>query len=148
MLSSLSPGRNVALNQTAQQSSRYRTSDVPYSYYARNAVDGVLPGGTKESARSTCTHTLGLPETQDLGWWTLTFSQAVDVTRFLIYNRGEERDKIINIKYYFINHLGFYDQFLIKPSFLFPMGVLYPYCSITFLESRSSSLPDNTVGTS
>ena len=126
----------MALKQTARQSSRYIPDGAPNSYYAENAVDGVLPGDTRESAQSTCTHTV--PDTQDLGWWTLTFSQAVDVTRFLIYNRGEERDKkIINIKYYFINHLGFYDQFLSKPSFLFPMGVLYPYCSIFSVHSWS-----------
>ncbi|KAK3800201.1 hypothetical protein RRG08_039268 [Elysia crispata] len=62
----ISGGRNVALKQTAQQSSRFIPDGVPNSYYAENAVDGVYP---------------------DPGWWTVTFSQAVDVTRFLIYNR-------------------------------------------------------------
>ncbi|KAK3795281.1 hypothetical protein RRG08_055843 [Elysia crispata] len=93
----ISGGRNVALNQTARQSSRYRPVDAPDSYYASNAVDGVLPGDTVESARSTCTHTLGLPDTQDPGWWTVTFSQAVDVTRFLIYNREPTITWMMNI---------------------------------------------------
>ncbi|KAK3763467.1 hypothetical protein RRG08_056935 [Elysia crispata] len=85
----ISGGRNVALNQAARQSSRYIPGGAPDSFNAENAVDGVLPGDTIQSTQSTCTHTLGLPDTQDPGWWTVTFSQAVDVTRFLIYNRDD-----------------------------------------------------------
>ncbi|KAK3716451.1 hypothetical protein RRG08_057374, partial [Elysia crispata] len=81
----ISGGRNVALKQTARQSSRYRPPDAPNSHYAENAVDGVLPGDTRESTRSTCTHT-DVPSTTP-GWWIVTFLQAVDVTRFLICNR-------------------------------------------------------------
>ncbi|KAK3772218.1 hypothetical protein RRG08_064667, partial [Elysia crispata] len=81
----ISGGRNVALKQTARQSSRYIPGGAPDSFKAENAVDGVLPGDTVQSARSTCTHT-DVPSAT-LGWWTVTFSQAVDVTRFLIYNR-------------------------------------------------------------
>ena len=105
----------MALKKPAQQSSRYRPGGAPDSFKAENAVDGVLPGDTVQSAWSTCTHT-DVPSAT-LGWWTVTFSQAVDVTRFLIYNRGDERDTIINIKYYFINHLGFYKHFLIESPF-------------------------------
>ncbi|KAK3762852.1 hypothetical protein RRG08_014176 [Elysia crispata] len=94
----ISGGRNVALKQTAQQSSRYSPPYAPDSFKAENAVDGVLPGDTVErSARSTCTHTV--PDTQP-GWWTVTFSQAVDVTWFLIYNRADCgqgcRDRLVN----------------------------------------------------
>ncbi|KAK3776996.1 hypothetical protein RRG08_001155 [Elysia crispata] len=81
----ISGGRNVALKQTARQSSRFIPDGAPNSFYAENAVDGVLPGDNGESARSTCTHTV--PNTQDPGWWNVTFSQAVDVTWLLIYNR-------------------------------------------------------------
>ncbi|KAK3739089.1 hypothetical protein RRG08_064534 [Elysia crispata] len=82
----ISGGRNVALKQTARQSSRYRPPDgAPSSYNASNAVDGVLPGDTRESARSTCSHTDA--NKQHPGSWNVTFSQAVDVTRFQIYNR-------------------------------------------------------------
>ncbi|KAK3801329.1 hypothetical protein RRG08_049095 [Elysia crispata] len=85
----LSSGRNVALKQTARQSSRYRPPDgAPSSYYAGNVVDGVLPRDTGESARSTCIHTDA--NKQEPGWVNVTFSQAVDVTRFQIYNRGDE----------------------------------------------------------
>ena len=64
-------------------------------------MDGVLPRDTRYSAWSTCTHT-EYPSTTP-GWWTLTFSQAVDVTRFLIYNRRNKkikRNTLANVNLY------------------------------------------------
>ncbi|RUS89570.1 hypothetical protein EGW08_002688, partial [Elysia chlorotica] len=73
----ISGGRNVALKQTAGQSSRF-TSD---RYYAGYAVDGTLPSKDNAFSRTTCTHTN--INQADPGWWVVTFSQPVDVTWFL-----------------------------------------------------------------
>ncbi|GFR70814.1 hypothetical protein ElyMa_000337500, partial [Elysia marginata] len=78
-------GRNVALKQTAQQSSRYYPAEAPDSYRAENAVDGRVGDSSRYDARLTCTHTL-YEENPD--WWTVYFTQAADVTRFLVYNRN------------------------------------------------------------
>ncbi|KAK3759692.1 hypothetical protein RRG08_051465 [Elysia crispata] len=86
----ISGGRNVALKQSALQSSRYVTNNNQDGWWASHAVDGTT-GGDPES--STCTHTVGYPNAASPGWWTVTFSQAADVTRFLIYNRGDNRIK-------------------------------------------------------
>ena len=78
----------MALKQTAEQSSRYSPSSIPSdSYVASYAVDG----GTGVQAditgiRFTCTHTDSDVDNGP-GWWTVTFSQPVDITWFLIYNR-------------------------------------------------------------
>ncbi|KAK3756421.1 hypothetical protein RRG08_029092 [Elysia crispata] len=84
----ISGGRNVALKQSALQSSRYNPRNNQIDWLASHAVDGTTGGGND---RSTCTHTL--PNTASPGWWTVTFSQAADVTRFLIFNRGDSRIK-------------------------------------------------------
>ena len=78
----------MALKQTAEQSSRYIPTTPEYpvnSYGAGNAVDGGMGVGADTTGiRSTCTHTrLNIGP----GWWTVTFSQPVDITWFLIYNR-------------------------------------------------------------
>ncbi|KAK3775567.1 hypothetical protein RRG08_063665 [Elysia crispata] len=79
----ISGGRNVALKQRALQSSKFEPSTTNWN--AGYAVDGTTGGNTP----FTCTHTQ--LDTASPGWWTVTFSQAVDVTRFLIFNRGENR---------------------------------------------------------
>ncbi|GFO43122.1 fucolectin-related protein [Plakobranchus ocellatus] len=73
-------GRNVALKQTAKQSS---TLDV---WVASNAVDGD-PGVPDDdsSLKSTCSHTQGFSDTSDS--WEVTFPWAVEINRFQIYNR-------------------------------------------------------------
>ncbi|GFR75141.1 hypothetical protein ElyMa_002179900 [Elysia marginata] len=86
-----SESRNVALKQTAQQSSRYvPTEHVPLSapdfFLAENAVDGRVGDGSRDDSRLTCTHTI---YEDDPDWWTVNFTQAADVTRFLVYNRND-----------------------------------------------------------
>ena len=77
----------MALKQTAEQSSRYGPDWFPVNYYvAGNAVDGGT--GVKadiKGIRSTCTHT---DPNIGTGWWTVTFSQPVELTWFLVYNRN------------------------------------------------------------
>ena len=83
--SHLSPGRNVALKQETNQSSHYTSTGVPDSYRAEYAVDGRTgEGGNVSVIQHTCTHTRS---SKGPGWWTVTFSQPVDITWFLIYNR-------------------------------------------------------------
>ncbi|RUS92205.1 hypothetical protein EGW08_000058 [Elysia chlorotica] len=82
---SISGGRNVALRQVTEQSSRYIIPVAPNTFYARNAVDGTLPSENRASSRTTCTHTN--IEQADPGWWVVAISQPVDVTWFLVYNR-------------------------------------------------------------
>ncbi|KAK3792546.1 hypothetical protein RRG08_011997 [Elysia crispata] len=78
----ISAGRNVALKQTTKQSSGY--DPQPDFWHSEFAVDGMIDiPDTTDQQKTTCTHTSsGSP-----GWWTLAFSQAVHVTKFLIYNR-------------------------------------------------------------
>ena len=91
-------GRNVALKQTAEQSSNYTPASGGYprygpgwfpvnSYVAGNAVDGRTGFHADiTDIRSTCTHTD--PDVDNgPGWWTVAFSQPVDIIWFLIYNR-------------------------------------------------------------
>ncbi|KAK3756438.1 hypothetical protein RRG08_029107, partial [Elysia crispata] len=73
-------GRNVALKQSAAQSSRLLPATN--AWLARYAVDGTTGGNNS----LTCTHTA--PDRPTPGWWTVTFSQAAYITRFLIYNRN------------------------------------------------------------
>ena len=81
----------MALKQTAEQSSRYKQNWFPVnSYVAGNAVDGGTGVGADITGiLSTCTHTDPNVDT-DPGWWTVTFSQPVDITRFLIYNTNSK----------------------------------------------------------
>ena len=73
----------MALKQTASQSSKFESSSTRWN--AGYAVDGTTGGNTP----FTCTHTE--PNSASPVWWEVTFSQAVDVTRFLIFNRGDNR---------------------------------------------------------
>ncbi|GFO31697.1 multiple epidermal growth factor-like domains 10 [Plakobranchus ocellatus] len=80
----ISGGRNVALNQAADQTKTY------FDWYASNAVDGD-PGipDDHSSISSTCSHTeVGLG---DSAFWRVIFSIDVDINRFIIYNRREKR---------------------------------------------------------
>ncbi|GFS14713.1 fucolectin-related protein [Elysia marginata] len=85
----ISGGRNVALKQATQQSSRYYPAEAPDSFKADNAVDGRVGDGSRDDARLTCTHT---NYADDPDWWTVNFTQAADVTRFLVYNRDGKFD--------------------------------------------------------
>ncbi|GFN97914.1 gypsy retrotransposon integrase-like protein 1 [Plakobranchus ocellatus] len=73
-------GRNVALKQTAEQSSTFD------GWVSSNAVDGD-PGVPDDDSkqRSTCSHTLGNSDTSHS--WEVTFSLAVEIHSFKIYNR-------------------------------------------------------------
>ncbi|GFS14754.1 multiple epidermal growth factor-like domains 10 [Elysia marginata] len=82
----ISGGRNVALKQTASQSSRYVPTSSENAFKPENAVDGKLPFGTIENVKSTCTHT---DTKEGRGWWAVNFSTAVNITRFRVYNRDE-----------------------------------------------------------
>ena len=73
-------GRNVALKQSAAQSSRLLPATN--AWLAWYAVDGTTGGNNS----LTCTHTA--PDRPTPGWWTVTFSQAACITIFLIYNRN------------------------------------------------------------
>ncbi|GFR77254.1 fibrinogen-related molecule [Elysia marginata] len=83
----ISGGRNVALKQATQQSSRYKPAEAPDSFKAENAVDGRVGDVSRDDVRLTCTHTDAAENDPD--WWTVNFTQAADVTRFLVYNRDD-----------------------------------------------------------
>ncbi|GFO27337.1 multiple epidermal growth factor-like domains 6, partial [Plakobranchus ocellatus] len=70
--------RNVALNEKARQSSNLSN----FNWHPRNAVDG-----NSGSLASTCTHTA--LNQRGLAWWRVTFSNDVDINRFIIHNRRD-----------------------------------------------------------
>ncbi|GFO17527.1 fucolectin-related protein [Plakobranchus ocellatus] len=76
----ISGGRNVALQQSTQQST------TQGSWKASNAVDGHIdiPGDIK-SQQSTCSHT----QQGFDGWWKVTFSNKVEINRLIIHNRRD-----------------------------------------------------------
>ena len=77
----------MALKQTAELSSRYKSYNNPNKYYfARYAVDGIL--SNLSNVASTCTLNNG---TLDAGWWMVTLSQAADITRFRIHGENGKR---------------------------------------------------------
>ncbi|GFR79393.1 fucolectin-related protein [Elysia marginata] len=78
----ISGGRNVALKQRVYQSSTFEFATN--KWIAQNAVDGRTSVYEAAKTSRTCTHTD--PEAGP-GWWKLKFSSAVDISRFLIYNR-------------------------------------------------------------
>ncbi|KAK3782006.1 hypothetical protein RRG08_038556, partial [Elysia crispata] len=79
----ISAGRNVALKQRAEQSSRY---DDGYSdrWLAKHAVDGTIPAWYYY--KSTCSHT-GHHDTSP--WWQVSFTHPVEITRFILENRRD-----------------------------------------------------------
>ncbi|GFR77664.1 fucolectin-related protein [Elysia marginata] len=91
----ISGGRNVALKQTAEQSSTYELGTDKWN--AKNAVDGRTGVSYRSMISRTCTHT---DSEAGPGWWKLKFSSAVDISRFLIYNRDENccRIRLKNFK--------------------------------------------------
>ncbi|KAH9490869.1 hypothetical protein Btru_033713 [Bulinus truncatus] len=70
-------GRNVALRQTAVQTSTFLTSE------ASLAVDG---NSNSSFSQGTCTHT-DITDTNPS--WTLTLDSVKSVQRFVLYNRGD-----------------------------------------------------------
>ncbi|KAK3751098.1 hypothetical protein RRG08_019305 [Elysia crispata] len=81
----ISGGRNLALKQTTQQSSRFSTDgSPPTSWVAQNALDGKTGVGVE--SRTTCTHTD--PQSPP-GSWTVKFLKNLDVNRILLYNRQD-----------------------------------------------------------
>ncbi|GFO17522.1 fucolectin-related protein [Plakobranchus ocellatus] len=76
----ISGGRNVALQQSTQQST------VLDNWRASHAVDGHIDiPDDVQSQMSTCSHTKpGLD-----GWWRVTFSNKVEINRLIIHNRRD-----------------------------------------------------------
>lgn len=72
-------GRNVALKQSARQSSTHTVSGV--RAYADKAVDGDT---NSKYYDNSCTHT----ELNKAGNWTVIFSAPVNINRYILYNRG------------------------------------------------------------
>ncbi|GFO23024.1 multiple epidermal growth factor-like domains protein 10 [Plakobranchus ocellatus] len=84
----ISGGRNVAFNQATQHSTTFDTN-----WFAYKAVDG--NPGLEVSPKATCSHTA----LKQLGfaWWRMTFSNYVEINRFVIYNRRDCcEDRLIN----------------------------------------------------
>ncbi|GFN77247.1 fucolectin-related protein, partial [Plakobranchus ocellatus] len=76
----ISGGRNVALQQSTQQSSDY------YNWTASQAVDGRIDiPDDVQSQKSTCSHTI----TGFDGWWEVTISNKVEINRLIIHNRRD-----------------------------------------------------------
>ncbi|KAK3804164.1 hypothetical protein RRG08_000813 [Elysia crispata] len=84
----ISAGRNVALKQVTRQSSVFD------SWGPEKAVDGNPgnPGWGPNQFRRVCSHT---KSSEPEGWWTVTFSRAVNINSFVIYNR--RRDQPVDI---------------------------------------------------
>ncbi|GFO49824.1 multiple epidermal growth factor-like domains 10 [Plakobranchus ocellatus] len=81
----ISRGRNVAFNEATQQSSTFYGFIL---WYASNAVDeNPAIEGTSASSEATCSHTIS--DRTGLAWWRVTFSNDVDINRFVIYNRRD-----------------------------------------------------------
>ncbi|KAK3770998.1 hypothetical protein RRG08_002047 [Elysia crispata] len=85
----ISAGRNVALKQATTQSSTFN------SWAASNAVDGNQgePGRNPAKLEKTCSHT----NNHNIGWWKVTFSRAVNINSFVIYNRRRDQPDDINV---------------------------------------------------
>ena len=94
----------MALNQCAEQSS------TAHSWQAQNAVDGnpAKPGASVGQLGETCTRTQDRKADE---WWMVTFSRAVKIHSFVIYNRRRDQpvdiddgeSKVAGVKY---THLG------------------------------------------
>ncbi|BFZ21555.1 hypothetical protein BsWGS_24594 [Bradybaena similaris] len=74
----ISGGRNIALNETARQTSTYTDGSISYS--ADLSVDG---DRNPYFYRGSCSAT----DINSQGSWNVTFSQPRSVNRYLIYNR-------------------------------------------------------------
>ncbi|GFN78769.1 receptor-type tyrosine-protein phosphatase kappa [Plakobranchus ocellatus] len=83
----VSGGRNVALKQSASQSTTFDDNKYRVTWSADKAVDG-NPGipDDIDSLRSTCSHTN--PGSRD-AFWRLAFSDPVEINKLMIYNRRE-----------------------------------------------------------
>ncbi|GFO39310.1 fucolectin-related protein, partial [Plakobranchus ocellatus] len=88
----ISGGRNVALKQATEQSSRY------LERYAKYAVDGTPSGPDIYFDRTlTCSHTSDEEMAPKFGWWRVTFSNDVEINRLIIYNRMDCcEDRLVN----------------------------------------------------
>ncbi|KAK3731142.1 hypothetical protein RRG08_055853 [Elysia crispata] len=81
----INAGRNVALKQPAEQSSLYEDKANKDAFVAQNAVDGEIPKNSKASRQLTCTHT----KSEKRSWWQVSFTNHVEITRFVIENRRD-----------------------------------------------------------
>ncbi|KAK3778461.1 hypothetical protein RRG08_065094, partial [Elysia crispata] len=99
----ISAGRNVALKQRAEQSTWFNDSS-DYLWWAEYAVDGKIPTTNAiRSSQKTCTHT-ALHDRSP--WWKVSFTQPVEITRFIIENRRDccqERLKNFSLTVYPVN---------------------------------------------
>ncbi|KAK3763092.1 hypothetical protein RRG08_005855 [Elysia crispata] len=83
----ISAGRNVALKQRAGDASTWFNDGSYYLWWAEYAVDGKIPTtNEKRSSQNTCTHT-ALHDRSP--WWQVSFTHPVEITRFVIENRGD-----------------------------------------------------------
>ncbi|GFO39317.1 multiple epidermal growth factor-like domains 10 [Plakobranchus ocellatus] len=81
----ISGGRNMALNQATRESSTYGMGTHWGSY---RAVDGTPRYSSMIAfSQRTCSHTV--PNRPGLAWWRVTFSNDVEINRFVIYNRRD-----------------------------------------------------------
>ena len=78
----------MALKQATTQSSTFN------SWAASNAVDGNQgePGRNPAKLEKTCSHT----NNRNIEWWKVTFSRAVNINSFVIYNRRRDQPDDIN----------------------------------------------------
>ncbi|GFO27357.1 multiple epidermal growth factor-like domains 10 [Plakobranchus ocellatus] len=99
----ISGGRNVALKQKTEQSSLYQ------GWYANKAVDGNPSGrGIDFNHTATCSHTSDAKNASSPGWWTVTFSNNVEINRLIIYNRRDGccRNRLVNFTLQVISSSG------------------------------------------
>lgn len=76
-------GRNIALNESAEQTSTY--SDSTGVYNAGLSVDGDRNPSFFNGRSCSATNTYG----SSINSWNVTFSQPRSVNRYLIYNRQD-----------------------------------------------------------
>ncbi|KAK3757391.1 hypothetical protein RRG08_050093 [Elysia crispata] len=81
----ISAGRNMALKQRAEQSSWFNI-DLTDRWWAEYAVDGRIPNDVHLPTGLTCSHTRLKDKSP---WWQVSFTQPVEITRFLIENRRD-----------------------------------------------------------
>ncbi|KAK3761900.1 hypothetical protein RRG08_000539 [Elysia crispata] len=91
----------MALKQRAEQSSQFEYDDG--QWLAEYAVDGRIPNDTLRSSRSTCSQ---ISVRDKSPWWKVSFTQPVEITRFIIENRRQccqERLKNFSLTVYPVN---------------------------------------------
>ncbi|CAL1532183.1 unnamed protein product [Lymnaea stagnalis] len=83
----ISGGRNVAVRQMTSQSSNYSENGVAYD--SSRAVDG---NTDSDFSHGKCSHTLKATDSN----WNVTFSRPPLVNRYVLYNRGNLQERLLN----------------------------------------------------